>query len=78
MLKSAALLLAVLTFAPAFAQEGARTDVAALKKLAAEAVALCSRGPAELALSVVQPDLTTEVAQVLHAHPAPRLKVAPR
>ena len=79
MLKSAALMVMLVAAAPAFAQEGARTDVATVKKLVAQAAAsLTKREPADLALALVQVNLYGEIEQALHARPAPALKVAPR
>ncbi len=78
MLKSAALLLTLAAAAPAFAQEGARTDVATVKKLVADAVALCMRDPGDLAVALAQVNLSTEIEQALHTPRAARLKVAPR
>ncbi len=78
MLKTAALLVTVAAAAPAFAQEGARTDVATVKKLIGQAATLVRRDPAELALGLVQVSLPAEIEQALHARPAPALKVAPR
>jgi hypothetical protein len=77
MLKSAGLLV-MLVAAPAFAQEGARTDVAAVKKLLAQAAGLVKREPADLALAVAQVDLSSEIERALHASSGTRLKVAPR
>lgn len=78
MLNSAALMVMLVAAAPAFAQEGARTDVATVKKLAAQAASLMKREPADLALALVQVNLYGEIGQALHARPAPALKVAPR
>ena len=78
MLRSAALLVTVVAATPALAQEGARTDVATVKKLVAQAATVARRGPVELALGLVQVNLSCEIEQALHARPAPALKVAPR
>ncbi|HEX6839740.1 MAG TPA: hypothetical protein VF334_24355 [Polyangia bacterium] len=78
MLKSAALMVMLVAAAPAFAQEGARTDVATVKKLVVQAAALVKREPADLALALAQVNLSGEIEQALHARPAPALKVAPR
>ncbi|HWE30731.1 MAG TPA: hypothetical protein VHB97_22140 [Polyangia bacterium] len=79
MLKSAAFLVMIVAAAPAaIAQEGARADIATVKKLVAQAAMLLKRDPADLALAVAQPSLADEVAQALRARPAPALKVAPR
>ena len=79
MLKSVALMVTLVAAAPAFAQEGARTDVATVKKLVAQAAAtLCQRQPADLALAIAQVNLSGEIEHALHARPAPALKVAPR
>lgn len=78
MLKPAALMVMLVAAAPAFAQEGARTDVATVKKLVAQAATLFKREPADLALAVAQVNLSSEIEQALHARPAPALKVAPR
>jgi hypothetical protein len=78
MLKSAALLV-MLVAAPAFAQEGARTDFATVKKLAEEAVAAVrAHTPAETALSLAQVNLSDEIAHALRTPHGERLKVAPR
>ena len=78
MLKSAALMVMLVAAAPAFAQEGARTDVATVRKLVADAASLLKREPADVALALVQVNLCGEIEQALHARPAPALKVAPR
>lgn len=78
MLKSAALMVMLVAAAPGFAQEGARTDVAALKKLVVQAAALVKRDPVDLAMAVAQVNLSGEVEQALRTRPAPALKVAPR
>ena len=79
MLKSVAILISLSAAAPAFAQEGARTDFATVKKLVAEAAAaLTKQEPAGLALSMVQFNFTDQVAQALKTPPAPALKVSPR
>jgi hypothetical protein len=79
MFKSVAIMLSLSAAAPAFAQEGARTDFATVKKLVAQAAAaLTRRDPADLALSVAQVNVTDQVAQALKARPAPGLKVSPR
>ncbi|MCU1277531.1 MAG: hypothetical protein JWM53_1077 [bacterium] len=78
MLKSAALLV-MLVATPALAQEGARTDVATVRKLIAQAATLIARrAPADLALAVAQVNLGDEVRSALVARPAAGLKVAPR
>lgn len=81
MLKTASLMV-MLVAAPAFAQEqggAARTDLATIKKLLAQAAStLRKEAPADLALGVAQVNLSGEVAAALHARPAAGLKVAPR
>ena len=79
MLKTVAIMLSLSAAAPAFAQEGARTDFATVKKLVVEATAALTREqPAGLALSMVQFNFTDQVAQALKTPPAPALKVSPR
>ena len=78
MLKPVAFLVMLVSAAPAFAQEGGRTDVATVKKLVAQAAGLLKREPADLALAVAQVDLAGEIGRALQAPPAARLKVAPR
>jgi len=79
MLKTVALMLSLSAAAPAFAQEGARTDFATVKKLVAQAAAaLTHREPADLALAVAQVNVTDEVAAALKTRRAPDLKAAPR
>ena len=79
MLKSVAILLSLSAAAPAFAQEGARTDFATVKKLVAQAAAaLTRREPADLALSIAQVNVSDEVAAALKTRRTPDLKVAPR
>ncbi|HEY2745254.1 MAG TPA: hypothetical protein VGL86_11545 [Polyangia bacterium] len=64
---------------PAFAQEGARTDLATIKKLVSQAAnALSARGPGAAMLSLAQPNLSDEIVQALHTPRENRLKVAPR
>jgi hypothetical protein len=79
MLKSA-LFTVMLVAAPAFAQEGARTDFATLQKLATQAAKLLDRQPGELTLAIAQVNVTDELAQALRAErarpTAPRLKAA--
>ena len=77
MLKSAALLV-MLVAAPAFAEE-ARTDLATVKQLVAQATsAVTKRSPAETALLLARPSLSDEIAQALRAPRENRLKVATR
>jgi hypothetical protein len=79
MLKTVALLLSVSAAAPAFAEEGARTDFATVKNLVAQAAAaLTRREPADLALAVAQVNVTDEVARALKTRRTPGLKVSPR
>jgi hypothetical protein len=78
MLKSAALMVMLVAAAPGFAQEGARTDVATVKKLVVQAAALLKREPADLAMGLAQVNLSGEIEQALRAPSAARLKVAPR
>jgi hypothetical protein len=79
MLKTVAIMLSLSAAAPAFAQEGARTDFATVKKLVAQAAAaLTKHEPADLALAIAQVSVTDEVAAALRTRPAPGLKVAPR
>ena len=77
MLKSAAFMVMLVAAAPGFAQEGARTDVATVKKLVVQAAALLKRAPVDLAMAVAQVNLSGEIEQALHTPPAARLKVAP-
>ncbi len=80
MLKSAVAVMMLLA-APAFAQEAARTDLATLQKLAAQAGKLLERQPADLALAVAQTNLCDEIAQATRQErmrSTTRLKVAPR
>ncbi|HEY1585063.1 MAG TPA: hypothetical protein VGH63_05195 [Polyangia bacterium] len=77
-MKSVAMVV-MLAAAPAFAQEGGHTDFATIKNLIAQAAgALTARGPGSAALSLAQPRLSDEIAQVLRAPRENRLKVAPR
>lgn len=78
MLKPAAFMVILVAAAPGFAQEGARTDVAAVKKLVVQAASLLKRDPIDLATAVAQVNLSGEIEQSLHTRPAPALKVAPR
>ena len=78
MLKSAALMV-MLVAAPAFADEGARADVATLRSLVVRAAKLLQREQqADLALAVAQVNLSDEVEAALRVRPAAVLKVAPR
>jgi hypothetical protein len=78
MLKSAALMV-MLVATPALAQEGARTDLATLRKLVGQAASLLERkAPADLALAVAQVNVSDEVRTALSARPAGALKSAPR
>lgn len=81
MLKSALVSVMLVAAAPAFAQEGPRIDLAALKTLAAQASKLFERQPADAALAIAQFNLCDEVAQAARqerGRAATRLKVAPR
>jgi len=78
MLKSAAFMVMLVAAAPGFAQEGARTDVATVKKLVTEAASLFKRQPVDLALAITQVNLSGEIEQALRPAPGTRLKVAPR
>jgi len=79
MLKTVAIMLSLSAAAPAFAQEGARTDFATVKRLVAQAAAALTKSqPADLALAVAQVNVADEVAAALKTRPAPGLKVAPR
>ncbi|HEX8950797.1 MAG TPA: hypothetical protein VF945_03080 [Polyangia bacterium] len=78
MLKAAALAVLLVAAAPAFAQEGPRTDVTTVKRLVAQAASLCKREPADLALALARVNLSGELEQALRARPAAGLKVAPR
>jgi hypothetical protein len=79
MLKSAALLV-MLVSAPALAQEGnARTDFATLKKLFTEiGSTVVKHAPGELALGVASVNVSDEIAQAIRTPRENRLKVAPR
>ena len=78
MLKSAALMV-MLVAAPAFADEGARADVATLRNLVVRAARLIQREqPADLALAVAQVNVSDEVAASLRVRPAAVPKLAPR
>ncbi len=78
MLKSVAMVV-MLAATPAFAEEGAHIDFAIVKKLVAEATdALATRGPGAAALALARPNLSDEIAQIIHAPRENRLKVAPR
>ena len=78
MLKSAAFMVMLVAAAPGFAQEGARTDVATVKKLLVQAAGLLKREPADLAMGLAQVNLSGEIEQALRTPSAARLKVAPR
>ncbi|MCU1277622.1 MAG: hypothetical protein JWM53_1168, partial [bacterium] len=69
----------LLVAAPAVAQEGARTDLATVRTLVAQAAQLIKReDPIDLARAIAQVNLSVEVQTALRTRPAAGLKVAPR